>query len=117
MIDLHLTPAVMLFWLVWGHFVADYPLQGDFLATAKDRNTAVGAIFWRHALMAHSMIHAGFVALFTGSIWLAYCEAIVHAYTDHAKCQKRISLDTDQAVHIWCKVVWCAAAYFWQGQV
>jgi hypothetical protein len=105
-IDLHLSFGAMLFWLVVGHFVADYPLQGDFLATAKDRNTAVGALFWRHALTAHAMIHAAFVALFTGSIVLALFEAVIHALTDHRKCQKKITLNGDQGVHLFCKLVW-----------
>jgi hypothetical protein len=115
MIDLHLTPAVMLFWLVAGHFLADYPLQGDFLATAKDRNSALGKLFWPHALAAHAFIHAAFVALFTGSIALALLEAVIHAYVDHAKCQKRISLNADQAIHLFCKVCWVVAVMEWRA--
>ncbi len=113
MIDLHLTPIAMLFWLIVGHFLADYPLQGDFLATAKDRNSPVGAIFWRHALTAHAVIHAGFVALFTGSLLLAVFEAVMHALTDHLKCQKKISLNADQAIHLHCKVAWVLLACWW----
>jgi hypothetical protein len=117
MIDLHLTPAAMLFWLVVGHFLADYPLQGDFLATAKDRNSALGKLFWRHALTAHAFIHAAFVALFTGSIALALCEAVIHAFTDHAKCQKRISLNADQAIHLLCKVLWVGLPIYWNSGI
>jgi hypothetical protein len=100
----------ILFWLVVGHSLADYPLQGDFLANGKNRNTPLGKIFWPHALFAHSMVHAGFVALFTGSIVLGVAEAIVHAVTDFLKCDNRIGLRTDQAIHFACKVLWSAIA-------
>lgn len=99
-----------LFFLVCCHFLADYPLQGDFLAQAKNRNTAVGRVFWLHALTAHSFIHAGFVALVTGSIWLGLAEAVAHGITDHLKCEQKISLNADQAVHIGCKVLWAVIA-------
>ncbi|WP_205822065.1 DUF3307 domain-containing protein [Burkholderia sp. Ac-20349] len=110
MIQLHLTFFPLLFWLVVGHVIADYPWQGDFLATAKDRNTPIGKLFWPHALGAHAMIHAGFVALFTGSVALGLAEAVIHALTDFLKCEKRISLNTDQAIHFACKVLWAAIA-------
>lgn len=100
----------ILFWLTVGHSLADYPLQGDFLANGKNRNTPIGRLFWPHALFAHSMVHAGFVALFTGSIELGAAEALVHAVTDFLKCDDRISLRVDQAVHFACKVLWAAIA-------
>lgn len=101
--------TTLLFLLVAAHALADYPLQGDFLAQAKNRNTALGKLFWPHALFAHSMIHGGFVLLLTGSIWLALAEVLIHAVTDWLKCENRISLNVDQAVHIACKVAWAAA--------
>lgn len=100
----------ILFWLVVGHSLADYPLQGDFLANGKNRNTPLGKIFWPHALFAHSMVHAGFVALFTGSIVLGAAEALIHAVTDFLKCENRISMCTDQTIHFGCKVLWAAIA-------
>lgn len=106
--------AHVLFFLVFAHCLADYPLQGEFLATAKDRNSSLGKLFWRHALFAHSMIHAGGVALVTGSIALGLCEAIIHGFTDWLKCEKRISLAVDQAIHFACKIVWAAVAVWWQ---
>jgi len=100
----------ILFALIVGHSLADYPLQGDFLATAKNPNTDLGRIFWPHALFAHSMIHAGFVALITGSIWLGIAEAVIHGLTDLAKCERKITLTGDQAIHFACKLVWAAIA-------
>lgn len=101
--------ATLLFLLVAAHALADYPLQGPFLSEAKNRNTAIGKAFWPHALFAHAMIHGGLVLLITGSIYLAAAEVCIHAGTDWLKCENRISLNADQAVHIGCKVVWAAA--------
>lgn len=101
--------AKLLFLLLAAHALADYPLQGDFLAQAKNRNTPIGKLFWPHALFAHSMIHGGFVLLLTGSIWLALGEVMIHAATDWLKCENRISLNADQFVHIFCKICWAAA--------
>lgn len=94
--------------MVFAHALADYPLQGPFLSEAKNRNTALGKIFWPHALAAHSVIHGGFVLLLTGSFVLFLVEAVIHAVTDWLKCEGRIGLNTDQAVHIGCKLVWAA---------
>lgn len=103
---LPIDPFLLLFLLLVGHALADYPLQGEFLATAKDRNTSIGAIFWPHALTAHALIHAGFVAVLTGSVWLGLGEFVTHWLTDRMKCERVIGLNTDQAIHIGCKVVW-----------
>lgn len=98
----------LLFLLVAAHALCDYPLQGPFLSEAKNRNTALGKMFWPHALFAHAMIHGGAVLLLTGSIVLAALEVVIHAGTDWLKCEGRITLSTDQAVHIGCKLLWAA---------
>lgn len=100
----------LLFLLVFGHALADYPLQGEFLSQAKNRNTPVGRVFWKHALPAHAAIHGGFVLLLTGSLWLALAETAIHGGTDWLKCEGRISLNVDQSVHLACKVAWAAIA-------
>lgn len=107
-----MTFTTMLFLLIVGHALADYPLQGDFLAQAKNRNTPVGKLFWMHALPAHSVIHGGFVTVITGSLWLGIAETVIHGVTDWLKCENRISLNTDQIVHLACKVLWVAIV-FW----
>ncbi|UWQ30246.1 DUF3307 domain-containing protein [Leisingera sp. M523] len=94
--------------LIFAHMLADYPLQGDFLSKAKNHTAPIPGVPWYQALVAHSAIHAGAVFLITGSVLLALAEFIVHAATDHAKCAGRISYNTDQAVHIGCKVLWVA---------
>jgi len=100
----------MLFLLIFGHCLADYPLQGEFLATAKNRNTEIGKVFWLHALPAHAFIHGGFVLLITHSLPLAVAEALIHGATDFLKCEGKISLNVDQAIHIGCKIVWAIVA-------
>lgn len=102
--------ATLLFLLLVGHALADYPLQGPFLSEAKNRNTAIGKMFWPHALAAHSVIHGGFVLLLTGSLFLAMVEVVIHGVTDWLKCEGEITLNHDQAVHIACKVIFAAAA-------
>lgn len=96
----------LFFWLLFGHFLADYPLQGEFLAKAKDRTSDLGKIFWRHALFAHSFIHAGTVAFITGHIWMGLAEFFIHAITDDLKCIKKINMAQDQTIHIVTKLVW-----------
>jgi len=100
----------VLFLLLVGHALADYPLQGDFLAQAKNRNTPLGEKYWKHALFSHAMIHGGFVLLFTQSIVLAIAEVIIHGITDYFKCENKISFNIDQWIHISCKVVWALLA-------
>lgn len=96
--------------MVVAHALADYPLQGDFLSKAKNHTAPIAGVPFYQALAAHSAIHAGFVGIITGSIWLGLAEFIIHTATDYAKCDGRISYNTDQAIHIGCKIVWAAIA-------
>lgn len=89
--------------LIAGHFVADYPLQGDFLAKAK----AQGPLRVWH-LFGHSAIHGGVVLLVTGSLLLCALETLAHVVIDETKVRGRISFATDQALHIGCKLLWLA---------
>lgn len=99
---------LMLIALIGGHFIADYPLQGDFLAKAKNRTAPIPGVPWWQALGAHSAIHGAVVALLTGIWWLFLAEAVVHWLTDDAKCHGRLSFNQDQAIHLACKLVWFA---------
>ncbi len=96
--------------LVFAHAVADYPLQGEFLARAKNRTAPIpGFPFWQ-ALTAHAVIHGGMVGVITGSIWLGVAEVVAHWITDDLKCRGKIDLNTDQAIHIACKFLWACIA-------
>ncbi|NRB20508.1 MAG: DUF3307 domain-containing protein [Rhodobacteraceae bacterium] len=92
--------------MIFAHAMADYPLQGDFLARAKNHTAPICGVPWYHALGAHCTIHGGFVGIITGSLALGIAEFVIHAATDYAKCSGRISYNTDQAIHVGCKVLW-----------
>lgn len=97
--------------LIFAHMMADYPLQGDFLARGKNRTAPIPGIHFAHPLAAHSIIHGGFVGVITGSLWMGLAEAAIHAITDDAKCRGKISYHADQAIHIACKIVWAICFY------
>lgn len=96
----------MLGLLIAGHALADYPLQGDFLAKGKSRFSPMPGVPWYQALGAHAAIHGAMVGLITGSIFLAALETAAHACIDDAKCAGRISFNQDQILHVVCKVAW-----------
>jgi hypothetical protein len=95
--------------LAIGHFVCDYPLQGDFLAAAKNHLKPILGVPWYQALMAHSAIQAGMVWLVTGKLWLAGIEFVLHAGIDYAKSNGNISFNQDQTCHLLCKLAYAAA--------
>lgn len=121
----------LLFWLLVAHSLCDYPLQGEYLAAAKRRNSGHSTPWWI-ALTAHSLIHAGAVALITGSIALGLAEFVAHWIIDYLKCDgwltglclrwaKRYpagwrergmyrAFVTDQGLHVACKLAWAAFA-------
>lgn len=96
----------ILFLLIAGHFLADYPLQGDFLARGKNRTDPIPGVPFYQCLIAHAFIHGGVVAILTGSWILGAVEVILHAIIDDAKCTSKIGFNTDQALHIGCKVIY-----------
>lgn len=95
-----------LFLLMIGHAAADYALQNDFMAMAKNHTTDLGKVYWKWVLPSHGLIHAGFVYFFTGSFVLGMAEFIVHTITDYLKCDGKIGFNTDQFIHLGCKVLW-----------
>jgi len=96
--------------LVAAHALCDYPLQGDFLAKAKNRAAPIPGVPWYQALASHAIIHGGAVALITGMPILGVCEAIAHAFIDDAKCTGKIGFNADQALHVACKLIWAFIA-------
>lgn len=97
---------VTLYWLIVGHFVGDYPLQGDFLARAKNHKAPLPGAPWYQCLAAHAIIQGGVVAFVTGSVTLGICETVIHTGIDYAKSDGEIGFNVDQALHILCKVLW-----------
>jgi hypothetical protein len=101
------TPSVIIA-LLAAHALCDYPLQGDFLSRAKNRHAAMPGVPWWQAMGAHAMIHGGAVALITGVWWLGAAEAVAHFIIDDWKCSGKIGFNTDQLLHVLCKVAWLA---------
>jgi hypothetical protein len=96
--------------LMVAHAVCDYPLQGEFLAKAKNRAAPIPGFPWWQALGAHALIHAGAVAYVTRNWRLGALEFAAHFVTDDAKCRGRLTINQDQAIHAACKVLWVALA-------
>lgn len=101
-----MAPVELFAALIVAHAVCDYPLQGDFLARAKNRSAPLPGVPWWQALGAHAVMHGGAVWLVTGSLWLGLAETIAHALIDDAKCSGRLTFDADQALHVACKLAW-----------
>ncbi|WP_442683270.1 DUF3307 domain-containing protein [Stenotrophomonas sp. JC08] len=99
--------------LIVGHALADYPLQGEFLARAKNRFAPVPGVPWYQALGAHALIHGGVVGVITGSLLLGALEVASHMLIDDRKCAGRISYNADQLLHVLCKLLWVAALLLW----
>lgn len=99
-----------LIWMLIGHAVADYPLQGDWLSKAKNPTLTLvpGEVIWPMALLSHSAVHAGAVNLATGSWLLAAAEFVAHTMIDYSKCRGLISYNQDQAAHAACKLCWAS---------
>lgn len=108
------------FLLILGHFVADYPLQSDFIAKGKNRFRPVDPasippgqkpmLVWPWVLTAHAGTHAAAVYLVTGSAALAAAELVCHWVIDYGKCANRYGIHFDQGAHIACKLAWAIIA-------
>lgn len=124
-----MSPLQLFAALMIAHAVCDYPWQGEFLAKAKSRVSPIPGFPWWQALGAHALIHGGAVWLVTAvaivlsslaqghdlasafhaatlCFWLGALEFAAHAVTDDAKCNGRLSLNQDQAIHAACKALW-----------
>lgn len=113
----------MFFSLMIGHALADFPLQGEAIAKGKNRHAPPHGVppgqkpvaLWFHYLTAHTLIHAGFVWLITGWVWLGVAELVAHWLIDFAKCENWTNPHEDQAAHIICKIAWVCLRWGWIG--
>ena len=96
----------ILFLLLAGHALGDYPLQGQYMSDAKNRHTEHGKDVWWMVLTSHSLIQGAIVALITSSIILGILETICHWIIDFMKCDNKIDYKTDQFLHVICKFLW-----------
>lgn len=99
-------PLALFAALVVVHALADFPLQGDYVARMKVRSQAPAKTEWLVALTAHSLIHGGGVWLVTGSLALGAAETILHGLIDLAKGEGKTNLLVDQALHLACKAAY-----------
>ena len=97
---------LLLGWMLAAHALCDYALQGDFMAKAKNRANPIPGVPWYQPMGAHALIHGAAVGLITGNALVAGWEAITHFWIDDSKCVGRFGYNTDQALHVACKVAW-----------
>jgi Protein of unknown function (DUF3307) len=104
----------LFFALLIGHALADYPLQGEFLALHKNRHykdnsRTMPPGLWVHCLAAHCLIQAGFVWVITGRFIFAMIEFVVHLVLDFIKCENISGYHTDQLLHCATKAIFVTA--------
>ena len=114
--DMSTAGAVAALFLAFmiGHALADFPLQGSFLAIGKERYGDLEKLtgtkwprgMWAYCLTMHSLIHAGAVWLVCGSIWFALAEFVLHWLIDLAKSSRLTNFYIDQVLHIVCKIAY-----------
>jgi hypothetical protein len=104
--------AALFFAFLIGHAVADFPLQGTFLAIGKERHgdleKLTGTVWprgvWLYCLTMHSLIHGGAVWLISGSAALGFVELALHWLIDFAKSSRWTNFYIDQGLHVVCKI-------------
>jgi Protein of unknown function (DUF3307) len=91
------TALKMFITLIGMHYLGDFALQSDYMASNKGKNL--------HVLVGHCMIHA--MLTFYASVWqFALLEFISHFTIDSLKCKGKISFNTDQFLHLGFKVLY-----------
>ena len=91
--------------LLMAHALADFPLQGDFLAKLKSPFSGM-RIPWQWGMFHHCMIHAGFVYIITDSWVFTVVEFTAHWCIDMLKCKNKLTFTEDQLFHILCKIMY-----------
>jgi hypothetical protein len=88
------------------HTLADFPLQGAYLARQKSRKLADSRGDWLIALIAHCVIHAGGVWLVSGSLAFGAVEFSLHGLIDLGKGEEKYGIAFDQLLHLLCKLAY-----------
>jgi len=106
--------------LFWCHWIADFGLQSDIMATRKNwknekeikRKWEMYPLnppyqsTWRYYLIAHGFIHGAMIYLFTGFIYIALLESLLHIIIDYLKTSGITNIHQDQGFHLSCKLVY-----------
>lgn len=100
-----MIPLVMLFLtLLFWHALADYPLQGDFIAKAK--SGLIPELPWQLGLFTHAFIHAFGVVMITGNLLGGLIELVAHSTIDYFKARRHaFGIPVDQALHVLTKML------------
>jgi hypothetical protein len=102
----HYGPFALFFAFTIVHSLADFPLQGNYLAQTKVRRQAKDFQEWFIALTAHSLIQAGGVWIVSGSAILGAVELCLHWLIDLGKGEGGFGYGIDQSLHIICKLAY-----------
>lgn len=94
------------------HALADFPLQGDYIAKQKIRKNADNNSVWIVALTAHCVIHAGGVWLVSGSLAFGLAELVLHTLIDIGKGEEKFGLIADQLLHVGCKLAYALIIFY-----
>lgn len=107
----------VIFLLCAGHALMDYPLQGEFLSTCKNRHLlrerkdpTRPVHIWPICMTAHCLLHAVAVWAITGCFILCVIEFALHWVIDAAKCENWTTFTQDQLLHVICKIAYVIAA-------
>lgn len=103
------TALILIWWLIVGHAVADFSLQGEVMAKFKNRRNHPDSNqvpHWLYWSGAHALEHGACVALATGSVVLGLCETLSHWVIDFGKCENWYGPHVDQGLHLVCKLTW-----------
>jgi capsular polysaccharide biosynthesis protein len=112
---------ILFYQLVLGHFVADFALQSEAMARGKNRNRKPENVppgqqvmpVWPYWLSAHAGIHATAVYVVTHVWWLSLAELVLHASIDFMKCENKLTIHQDQALHYVCKALYALIVWRW----
>ena len=112
----HFNFLELFFLLAALHFVADYPMQGDYMAQAKNKYLPQGKGIWMWVLLAHAMIHGAAVFVSTLMIGIALIEVITHATIDHLKNSGKLGSGSkgymvDQSLHVGLKFLYVVVIF------
>jgi len=103
------------FLLAVGHFLADFPLQNEFMAMGKSPQSGVYlGVPWYITLTAHATINGGvtYAALLAAGVSaplaliLGTVEIVAHWLTDWAKGFGLYGAKMDQAIHLFTKALY-----------
>ncbi len=100
----------LFFQFLVGHALCDYVFQRDIMATSKSRHAEIyktagpGFPRWYYWLVAHALVHGGAVFVISGSVLLGVVETVLHTLIDYSKCEHKIGINADQALHVLCKL-------------